>query len=176
MKKSILLVKSLLIMSVLIVSCDNNDDSIQCPEAITGELIPIESDFTGRWELKSITVEDEIDITDDNEDNPSLDLFAQYSECQKDIVYNFNDDRSYELALGQVASDCSNKLKVEGTWKLSETTLTLVANCSRDLIVIDVNEDATEFVLEAVYSFKDVDGNIIKTKATSTYEKQVTES
>ncbi len=172
MKKSILLVKSLIAAGVLFVSCDNSSDDIQCPEAITGELTETETTFTGTWALQSIVTEDEIDLTDDDTDNPSTDIYGQFTDCENDLAYEFGSDRSYTYSLGKTVTDCDNENQMSGTWQLNENNnLVLVANCSRQIIDIDINEETTAFTFEGTYTFTDANGATISSKTTFTYAK-----
>jgi len=173
MKRSILLVKSLMVCSLLFVSCDDDND-IQCPEALTGELTGTEVDFIGQWTLTSIVSEDEVDFTDDDIDNPSTDLFAQYSDCEKDIEYNFSDNRDYTLLAGMTAADCTNTQEIEGTWALNgDTELVIVNTCSSQVTQIEINDDVTAFSIEGNFQYADVNGNTISTTTTFTYEKAI---
>ena len=171
MKKTVLLVKSLVVMSFLFVSCNDND-SVSCPEALTGELSELESSFTGNWELTAIVSEKEIDLTNDDEKNPSKNIFEQQTECKQDIVYIFNSDRSFNYKEGFVAEGCT-ETKINGTWKYNTNGLVLVANCTSQIMDIDVNDDNTEFSIENVYNLKDVNGDVITSKLTFTYTKAV---
>ncbi|WP_147676607.1 DUF5004 domain-containing protein [Algibacter pacificus] len=172
MKKRILLVKSLMVCSLLFVSCSDNNDDITCPEAITGELTSTEIDFVGEWTLKSMVSEDEIDLTDDDIENPSTDLFSQYTDCAKDIIYNFGENREYTFTTGSSAVDCVNAQEIEGTWALSENAeLKTVYNCSTQFTQIEMNDDNTAFSTENSLQYIDVEGNTIITTTTFTYEK-----
>ncbi|WMI65373.1 DUF5004 domain-containing protein [Aestuariibaculum sp. YM273] len=172
MKKTILLVKSLMLTGILAVSC-NDDNDYKCPEAFTGELTETETNFTGLWKLKSIVTEEEIDLTDDDIDNPTTDLFSQFTECQQDVAYNFNNDRSYSYLAGTIATDCENKQTISGTWELNEASvLSLVVSCAKQSSIIEVNETNTEFTIETTYNFVDVNDISVTSVTTSTYEKE----
>lgn len=172
MRKPILLVKSLIAAGILFVSCDNGSDDIQCPEAITGELSTTETAFTGTWTLQSIVTEDEIDLTDDDTDNPSTDIYSQLTDCENDLTYEFSSDRSYTYSLGKTATDCSNENEVSGTWELSETEiLRFVGNCTSQTLAIDVNDENTVFTFEGTYNFTDINQNTVSSKTTFTYAK-----
>ncbi|UKM64397.1 DUF5004 domain-containing protein [Flavobacteriaceae bacterium GSB9] len=174
MKKTILLVKSLIAMGILFVSCDTGTDDIQCPEAITGALSDTENTFAGTWTLQSIVSEEELDLTDDNTDNPSTDIYSQFSDCENNLVYIFGTDRSYNYSLGKTATDCDNQQEASGTWQLGETNnLVLVANCSRQLISLEINEENTEFSFDGTYNFTDINGVTITTNTTFTFGKSL---
>jgi len=171
MKKRILLVKSLMLCSLLFVSCDD-DNEISCPEALTGELSTTEVNFVGTWNLKSIVAEDAVDLTDDDIDNASTDLFDQYTDCQKDIEYSFSDNRDYNFRAGLLATDCENTQNIEGTWALNENSeLMIVFSCASQLVDIDVNDESTAFSTEGNFQYIDVNGNTVSTTTTFTYEK-----
>jgi len=171
MKKTVLLVKSLVVMSFLFVSCNDND-SVTCPDALTGELSEVESAFAGKWVLTAIASEKEVDLTNDNVANPSKNIFEQQTACQKDVIYVFNADRTFDYKEGSVAEACT-KTAIDGTWKYSVSGLVIVANCTSQILDIDVNDDSTEFSIESTYNIKDVSNNVISSKLTFTYTKAV---
>ena len=171
MKKTILLVKGLVVMSFLFVSC-NDTDSVSCPDPIIGELSELESSFTGNWELKAIVSEKEIELTNDQLANPSKNVYEQQTACKKDVIYKFNADRSFDYKEGSVAQGCTT-IKIDGTWKYSANGLVLVADCTSQIIDIDVNVGKTEFSITNTYNLKDVSGNVLSSKLTFTYTKVV---
>ncbi|WP_166963479.1 DUF5004 domain-containing protein [Yeosuana marina] len=170
MKKSIVFVKTIMVASLLFVGC-SNDNSPNCPQALTGELDATETAFVGDWSFMGMVSEKEIDLTDDNEDNPSTNIYDQFEECQQDLIYSFENDRSYSLKQGYVATNCTNKVQLNGTWKLTGGVLSFVTNCSTNYLNIEFNNDKTEFTFEETYKFVDVDGQIITSKVTFTYGK-----
>lgn len=171
MKKTILLVKSLMLVGLLVVSCDDDND-IECPNALTGELTATETTFSGEWILKAIVAEKEIDLTDNDIDDPSTDIYAQNSSCQNDLVYNFKSDRSYILKQGaNVTTDCEDKSS-EGTWALDGDILTVVSYCASQKTNLTFSDDNNEFSYVSTLNFKDVDNDIIISEATFTYEKK----
>ncbi|KAB1069184.1 DUF5004 domain-containing protein [Tamlana haliotis] len=175
MNKSILAVKNffiLTLLSVLIVSCSDDDINISCTDPLTGELTELETEFSGKWILGSIVADQEIDLTDDETDNPSKDLYAQYDECVQDAVYNFNSDRAYAFEQGMHFGDCEEENRTNGTWKLeNDYILTIVSNCNSATTALELNEDITEFSVENSMTFSDVNGKIIKLLTVTTYTK-----
>ncbi|WP_170245229.1 DUF5004 domain-containing protein [Gelidibacter salicanalis] len=171
MKKMNVLMKSLLVCTALFMMGCNTDDGISCPEPITGELTAEETDFTGSWVLTGMEANDELDITDDNKDNPSKDVFAQYSECQRDLVYEFLNSRSYAFKQGTISTDCENKQSVTGTWSLNAKVLTLVSSCATQNITIAFNEEEDKFTYFAVVNIREVNGLVRSTKITFTFSK-----
>jgi hypothetical protein len=170
MKKTMLIASSVMMMNLLMVSC-NLDDGSSCPEALTGGLSDIETEFVGTWVLTNMVSEEEVDLTDDDVENPSTEIFQQLPDCQKDVVYDFESDRKFTLEQEYNATDCQNKLTFDGTWKLTEGKLTFVSQCTSQTIDIVVNDDSTMFTLEDTYFFNDVNGFVISTSVTLTYEK-----
>ncbi|MDO6758856.1 DUF5004 domain-containing protein [Tamlana sp. 2_MG-2023] len=175
MNKSILVLRSILtltFLSVLTVSCsDDNDDDI-CNDPIVGELTEYEADFSGYWTLKSIVVDEEIDLTDDDIDNPSSDVYSQYDECLQDTAYEFSSDRAYSFEQGKNADDCEVQNETNGTWKLGQDNiLTIVSNCLTGNTVLDLNDDLTEFSFKSSLPYEDVNGNKLNLNTVSTYEK-----
>ena len=176
MKKSILVIKSLMVMFALFMVSCNSDDSITCPDPLTGELSASESEFTGTWVFSAMMAEEAIDITNDNTANPSKDIYAQYSACDRDLVYNFINDRKYSLKQGFVATDCNNKQTLAGTWSLTGNALNFVANCSSQTVQIVKNETGDEFSFKSVVNFRDVSGGIRTSNVTFTYAKIVVDN
>lgn len=156
---------------LFMVSC-NSDDSISCPADLTGALNDTETEFSGTWLFTGMMAEEAIDITDDKTDNPNKDIFAQYSACDRDLVYNFNGDRKYSLKQGSLAADCNNKESLTGTWSLTAAkALTFVANCASQTTQITTSEEDNTFSYTSNLSFRDVSGLVKTTKVTFTYTK-----
>jgi len=146
MKRNAFIIGAMILMGGVITSC-NSDNEIDCPEDFTGELVAEEELLVGTWVLSAITADEEIDLTDDDVDNPSTDFFAQYSACQRDASYTFNSDRSYEYEQGQNATDCQNKVALEGTWRMASANLSLVSACSLQNTDIEFSPIDIEFYI-----------------------------
>ncbi len=165
--------KSFLIIAMaaiggLFMGC-NSDNSIDCPEDFTGALAADEQKLTGEWELSAITSDKEIDLTDDNEANPKKNIYIQYSECQKDGVYQFEANRKYTFDQGRNAANCGNKSSSEGTWKLNAKILSLVGACNVQNIGIEFNGGKSEFSFSDDFNVTDVNGTRVQAKITFTY-------
>ncbi|NMH87146.1 DUF5004 domain-containing protein [Flavivirga algicola] len=169
MKKRNALMISLAVVALMIVGC-NNDDS-NCIPDLTGELSSEETSFSHTWVLAEIVSDKEIDLTDDNDDNPSTDLFSQYSACERDAVYEFKNDRNYAFKQGQLPSGCNNKQTSVGTWKLEGNTLTLVSFCNMRIIDIEINTEKTSFFIEDNFNFTDAKGTVVNSNVKFTYNK-----
>ncbi|MDO5979586.1 DUF5004 domain-containing protein [Flavivirga spongiicola] len=169
MKNPNALLSSLLAVALLTISCSNDDNN--CTEDLTGALSDKETSFAHKWVLSAIVSEKEIDLTDDNEDNPSTNIFDQYSDCEKDAFYDFKNDRSYQFSQGLNASNCNNKQTSSGTWKLTENSLALVSFCNLRIINIEFNTDTTSFSVDDNFIFTDVNDNRINSKTKITYTK-----
>lgn len=167
------LTKNLLVFGLALTffTACNTDNGIECPEDFVGALATSEQILVGEWVLTAITSEDEVDLTDDNEDNPSKDIFVQYEPCQKDAFYTFSSNRAYTFEQGQRAEDCERKVNVAGTWQLANNILSLVGSCNVQNIDIEFNEDNTEFEFTQTFDVTDVDGTTIQTEVTITYSK-----
>ncbi len=168
MKRNAFMIGAWVLMAGIISSC-NSDNDVDCPEDFTGELTTGEEVLVGTWVLSAITADEEIDLTDDDEDNPSTDFYAQYSDCQRDASYTFNSDRTYEYEQGQNAEDCQNKTALEGTWKLVSANLSLIGGCSLQNTDIEFNVNGTEFSFTNDYDVRDVDGIVSSVEITFTY-------
>lgn len=171
MKRSILFMKSLLIMSVFFMVSCNDDDTVSCPEAISGDLTAVETEFAGKWELKDMVAEEAIDITEDKTENPLKDIYAQLPACKQDLYFSF-DGRDYVEKQGYTAEDCTNKASLKGTWKLAGDNLVFVASCTTQSLKIEFNEDKTEFYYSSTLTFQDQKEGLKTTKVTFTYAKE----
>lgn len=171
MKKSILAVKSLMVMVLLFTFSCNNDDGITCPEPLTGDLNATETEFAGKWAFTAMVAEQAIDITNDDTDNPNKDIYTQFTECQRDLVYDFKNDRNYVYNQGSVAEDCQNKQSMSGTWSLKDKVLTFVASCSSQRINIEMNEAGDAFSYDSTLNFQEANGGTKVSKVTFTYRK-----
>lgn len=147
----------------------NNDNGVDCPQDHTGPLAENEEKLTGEWVLSAIVSEEEIDLTDDDEENPEQDIYAQYSDCLQDGVYTFAADRKYTFEQGQNAADCENKSSLEGTWQLSAQTLSLIGGCNVQNVAITFNGDASAFSFTDDYNVRDANGQTVSTEITFTY-------
>ncbi|MDL5513019.1 DUF5004 domain-containing protein [Arenibacter sp. M-2] len=156
--------------SILLAGC-STDNTVECPADYEGALVEEENGLLGTWELSAILAEKEVDLTKDDEQNPKKDIYAQYTDCEKDGEYTFGPGRTYKFAQGQHASNCSNKLKIEGSWKLSSDILGLIGNCSSQNLKIVFNEDKSEFSTTSNYNITDVNGATIQTDVKFTYTK-----
>lgn len=171
MKRKNVFMKSLMVMAGLfLVSC-NNDDGIECPDALSGELTAAETAFSGTWEFSGLVAEDALDITDDGTENPSTDIYAQYTECQRDLVYEFMDTRAYVFKQDYFAEDCQSKQSITGTWSLTGKILTFVSSCATQSIDIEIHEDSNSFSYDATVNVREVNGNVKTTKLTFTFVK-----
>ncbi|MGM5471341.1 DUF5004 domain-containing protein [Flavobacteriaceae bacterium LMO-SS05] len=159
-------------LMLLLSSCDLGDN-VKCPDALTGGLSEVESDFVGVWDLIDMVAEDAVDLTDDNVDNPSTNIYQQFSECKRDLVYDFKSTRAFTVQQGYAATNCSNKQIVEGTWKLETGKLSLVSLCTLQSREIVLNTEKTEFTRVDQTTFSDVNGLNINTKVTLTFGKRL---
>lgn len=173
MKKLNLITKSLMVLSALFMASCNTDDGIKCPDALVGELSATEASFSGTWVFVGMEADEAIDITDDGIDNPSADIFAQYEECDRDLVYDFMENRSYSSKQGSSFAECQNKQTLTGTWSLVDNSLTFVANCASQYIEIQTGAVQNVFSYESTLNFRDITGAIKTLKITFTYEKLV---
>jgi len=168
MKKNAFRCLVALVTGIFITSC-NSDDGASCPGDFTGALTANEQKLIGTWTLSAIVAMEEVDITDDGEDNPSNNIYTQYSDCQKSTFYTFNSNRTYQIGQSQSFEDCENVLTTEGTWQLSSQTLGLLRNCILQNIVINFSADETTFYFSDNYTVTEVDGNTVQTDITFTY-------
>ena len=164
----------MLITVLFMVSCDNDDD-VKCLDPLTGALSPTETKFSGNWKLTGLMADDAIDLTNDKKDNPSKDIFAQYDDCEKDLVYDFMADRKFAFKQGSLAAKCEKKQTLSGTWKLTGKVLTFLEKCDAENINIELNENSDTFSYVSVVRIKDVKGVVKATKVKFTYKKAGTD-
>ncbi|MGC1631646.1 MAG: DUF5004 domain-containing protein [Gelidibacter sp.] len=173
MKNSNFIIKSLMGIAVLFMVSCNSDDSISCPADLTGALNATETEFSGTWIFSGMMADDAIDLTEDKTDNPSKDIFSQYTACDRDLAYDFMTDRKYSLKQGSLAVDCNNKESLAGTWSLTaDNALTFVANCASQTTKIVMGEEGDTFSYSSTLTFRDVSGLTKSTKVTFTYTKE----
>ena len=169
MKRIIFNTITLSIICGLAVSCSVGNDGSDCSQDFTGALSTNEEKLVGEWVLTGIDADEALDITDDDEDNPSTDLFAQYNECQKDAAYTFSSNRSYLLEQGQNGTNCPNKGIFDGTWQLSGNTLSFVDACITQNVALTFNGDDTSFMFSNNFTLADVNGNVEEVTIVFTY-------
>lgn len=150
MKKNVLVFAGWVCFALIVVSCDS-DQGNACPKIFVGALTGHEEQLVGTWVLSEITSESAIDLTDDEEQNPSTDLFEQYSECDRDASYIFFDDRTYRYDLGQRVGDCDNPVTATGSWKFSAQILSLTSTCSIQTAPLKLNAEGDTFTFSEVY-------------------------
>ncbi|WP_162558651.1 DUF5004 domain-containing protein [Robertkochia solimangrovi] len=158
-------------MAIFALGC-NNDDTNECDQNFTGALQTEEQDLVGEWRLTSATAEDEIDLTDDGEENPTTDLFIQFEECQRDIAYNFESDRDFTYLIGYNNTECeSSRDGIAGTWKYEAGVLSIRSGCSFGNMVITLNDSDTAFTISEVNRIRDVQNVVVETTITYTYTR-----
>ena len=168
MKRNVLMFGTIMLFGGLLISCDSNDD-VPCPEDFSGALTAEEGQLIGSWALSAIVSDTAIDMTDDGEDNPSTNFFAQYGDCQKDAVYTFGTDRGYTFDQSQNVESCDNQVSLEGTWRLASDQLSLVSGCSLQNINLDLAGNGQSFSFTGDFNVRDVSGTVRPAKITFTY-------
>ncbi len=153
----------------MFVSC--NDDDNQCIPDYTGALSADETAFAGEWHLTAIESSEAIDLTDDDEDNPSTDIYAQQSECENDLQYDFNTDRTYTYSVGKNAEDCETSGTIKGTWKFGGSTLGMITSCLESVVDLDINAERTTFSFTTDNFYTKENGQRIEIEVTHTYTK-----
>lgn len=169
-KSKSLLVVGVLAITSLLSSCIS-DNTIECPEAFTGPILENENVLLGTWKLSAITADKEVDITNDKTDNPNTDIYLQYSECQRDAAYTFDATRGYKYSEAENTDDCSNKLKINGSWRYIGKVLTLVGNCSSQNVALEFEEENSAFSFSVSSTVRDANGLAIQTLVKFTYTK-----
>src|SRR5690606_4783864 len=129
--------------------------------------------LVGKWVLTSMVAEDEVDITDDDTENPSTDLFAQYSDCEKDLFYTFNDARVMKFMVGTTATDCDNETESTSSWKLEGDRIYFINTCMEFYVPVAFAMDNSAFSIESDVVITDVEDENITTTVTYVYTKEV---
>ena len=172
MKRIEKLIAAFAIVSVLFISCNSNDDT-HCEPDFTGSLSQTEQVLVGKWVLTAIVSDKEVDITEDDTDNPSTNLYSQSTDCEKDIFYTFNENRIMKFVIGSTAENCSNKNETSSSWEFKNGTLSFVQSCLIFESKIGLATDNLSFSSEnSNVTIKDVDNNVISAKLTYTYTKE----
>ncbi|MGJ8738320.1 DUF5004 domain-containing protein [Zobellia laminariae] len=169
MKRKFMFLLTAVLCNGLFLACNDTDDTIECIEDFSGVLASAEEKLPGDWMLTAMTADTEIDLTDDETDNPLKDLFAQYEDCQKDASYSFGTNRTYVYRQAQNTADCTNQVTLGGTWQLSDDTLRLVTDCNLSSIALTFAEDDSAFMFTNSFSIADAEGKTIQTNVTFTY-------
>ncbi|MFS4467546.1 DUF5004 domain-containing protein [Maribacter sp. 2210JD10-5] len=170
MKKRQLLMSLAAFLSLLLTGCLSDDNEIVCIEDFEGELKENETELVGQWMLSGIVSEKEVDLTDDDADNPIKDIFVQYTDCQNDRIYTFANNRRYTFIRGgNDTLACKNKSESDGTWRLSGKTLSFVTECNIRNMNIVLNREESFFSVSDDFEIKDVQGKVIRSEVTFTY-------
>lgn len=172
MKRIIFSIGTLVMISACLVSC-STEDTTDCPPDFAGALGANEEKLVGKWVLSAIVADEAVDITDDDAENPSTDLFAQYTACERDASYTFNSNRSYTYAQGQNGADCTNKAALAGTWQLSSNTLSFVFACNIQNLGITFSGSEMDFSFSDNFTVTEFDGTTVNTDITFTYTLDV---
>ncbi len=168
--KSIFMGASLLVGMVLSGCSDDNDDN--CAPDYTGPLTDSESLLVGQWSLSAINSDKALDLTDDEVENPSTDIYAQYTDCQKDARYDFAEDRNYNFAQGAVETNCDNKLITNGTWQYDNSQINFVNSCViLNLPITFINANTSFKSVSENLLVKDVTGSVTTVTWTFVYTK-----
>ncbi|WP_052958589.1 DUF5004 domain-containing protein [Maribacter thermophilus] len=170
MKNKTFLVGILIIINCTLFGCGVDSEPVSCPDNFTGELKDEEVKLVGQWTLTGLMADTEIDLSNDNVDNPSADIYEQYSECYKDALFSFGSNRIYSYEKGSRAAGC-NITSTNGTWALFEDQLYLIVSCEQLGFSLTFNESATEFQYTSTLSIQDVNAVITETQVTFTYTK-----
>lgn len=160
---------SALVLTISIIGC-NSKSTIDCIE-FTGNLTSGEAVMVGTWTLSGINSNLEIDLTDDDTDNPNNDVYAQYMACQKDAIYVFEADRNYTFEQGFVAAGCVDKFDNVGTWQLANGQLQVANSCSQFNIIISLDASGDTFSFTNNANIVDVNGINFTVTLTYTYSK-----
>lgn len=169
MKKIFLNVRTFSLVAAMLFSCESDNEN-NCPDNFTGALLAEELPLVGEWVLSGVMSAKEIDLTDDDTDNPSKDIYAQYEDCERDAIYIFKTDRSYTFELGRNVDGCDYVIPSRGTWQLKSKNLSLVTACQLFTTALGFNEDQTEFVYSNIYNIVDADKKVIETNIEFTFK------
>lgn len=159
----------LLLFAICIAGC-NSDNEVPCVDHV-GELTAEETPLVGTWRMTAIVSNIEVDITDDSEENASTDIYAQYTDCQKDAEYAFTTARGYTFKQGFTAIGCTDKSDNAGTWKFANDQILFASNCAQFSVAITMDANQTVFTFESNVTILDVNNNSVPAILTITYTK-----
>lgn len=168
------LVIAIATLGIIFTSCSSDDDNnSECTADYIGELSASEEKLVGTWILTGLEAEDEIDLTDDDTDNPSADIFSQFTECQKDKIFTFNAEREMEALDGTTATNCSDEETSIHQWKMENNRIYFIHQCLEFYMDATFNGDNSSFTFESNIIIKDVEGENVTTTVTYEYTKEV---
>lgn len=150
--------------------CGIESDPLECPPQFTGELGEDETKLVGQWMATMAISDVELDLTNDEIDNPSVDIFSQYSECAQDAIFNFNVNRIYSYDIGTMTSGCTEST-TQGTWKLSSNALFLIVSCGSVTYNLSFNDELSQFEYTNEIDVQEVNGIITPARVTFTFNK-----
>jgi hypothetical protein len=165
-----LLIFCLGLLGLTFVNCGVNEATIECPPNFTGELLESETKLVGEWIVTGVISDTPVDLTNDEIENPNVNMFDQYSECSRDAIFVFNENRNYLYDVGSKAFGC-NKTSTLGTWKLNSNELLLIFSCSvanYTLVFDDIN---SQFEYSNNIDIQEVNGLVTSAKVTFTVTK-----
>ena len=171
-KQKLMAVVLLTALTGIFVGC--NDDDAECIADYEGALTAAETSFAGTWTLSAVESSEEIDLTDDEEDNPSKDIYAQQSDCENDMQYIFGADRAYKYNVGKRAEDCEQSGTLTGSWKLGGSTLGLITSCMENVVELEFNPNKTTFSYTTPNIYTKENGERVEIEITFTYSKTAT--
>lgn len=160
----------LLLFVLFFLNCSVSNDPLVCPEQFTGELLENETKLVGQWRASGAISNVEVDLTNDNVENPSFNMFEQFSECAKDAIFNFDRNREYAYDLGTVTTGCTRTNTV-GTWKLSSNELQLIVSCGSIDYNVTFNGDNSQFEYTSNIDVQEVNGSLTPARVTFTFSK-----
>ncbi|THD69235.1 DUF5004 domain-containing protein [Robertkochia marina] len=158
----------------LLTGC-TTDEEMPCPQPFSGSLTEDEATLAGTWELTALTASEEIDLTDDNVDNPSTDLLSQLDACSQVAIYQFGTDRNIKYSGGLLNGEtCQEQVLLEGTWALSGSSIGVVTGC-RALYFppVEFAEEGVSFSFTEARTVFDALGQGVQLEITETYTKVV---
>lgn len=159
-----------LLAAFLLTGCGVNNDPLDCTPQFTGELLDNETKLIGQWNSTGAIADVEVDLTNDNIDNPSFNMFKQYSECAQDAIFYFDENRTYAYDLGTLTFGCTRSNTV-GTWKLSSGELFLIVNCDNISYDLSFNEDSSQFEYTTNVDVQEVNGSLTSANVIFTFSK-----
>lgn len=164
-----------LVCALFVFTGCTTDDEMPCPRPFTGPLTQDETALAGTWKLTALTASEEIDITDDNVDNPSTDLLSQLDSCSRLATYEFGADRNMQYTGGLLNGDtCREQVLLEGSWALSGNSIGVIAEC-RALYFppIEFANEGVSFSFTEARTVFDALGQGVLLEITETYTKVV---
>lgn len=162
------------VAGVLLISGCTPDNEFECPQPYTGALTADEEKYAGNWELTALEGGLAVDLTDDDLDNASTDLFSQLDECTRTARYVFAADRKMSYIGSKIVEDaCEEEIYFSGSWKATNGIVNVIAGCATADFTMELDEEAGSFSYTTYEQVANFNGETVATQVTYTFTKTI---